>query len=46
MMRVYLAELNEVCASAVGEPFPARIAVYMGLPGLLREIDALAIPDD
>lgn len=50
MLRVYLtdtsqfAEMNEVYARVVGEPFPARTTVYVGLPaGLLCEIDALAV---
>ncbi|MBE9375264.1 RidA family protein [Saccharopolyspora sp. HNM0983] len=50
MLRVYLtdvaqfAEMNETYARVVGEPFPARTTVYVGLPeGLLVEIDALAI---
>ncbi|WP_371812951.1 hypothetical protein [Saccharopolyspora sp. ASAGF58] len=31
-------------ARVVGEPFPARTTVYVGLPaGLLVEIDALAV---
>ncbi|MDX3398987.1 MULTISPECIES: RidA family protein [Streptomyces] len=53
MLRVYLTdpahlpELNEAYATAVGEPFPARTTVYMQLPpGLLVEIDALAVLDD
>ncbi|MFF0465631.1 RidA family protein [Streptomyces mexicanus] len=53
MLRVYLtepghlAEMNEAYAAAVGEPFPARTTVYMPLPpGLLVEIDALAVLDD
>ncbi|MEU9058949.1 Rid family hydrolase [Streptomyces sp. NPDC048430] len=53
MLRAYLAdpahlpELNEAYAAAVGEPFPARTTVYMQLPpGLLVEIDALAVLDD
>ncbi|MEU6089830.1 MULTISPECIES: RidA family protein [unclassified Streptomyces] len=53
MLRVYLTdpahlpELNEAYAAAVGEPFPARTTVYMQLPpGLLVEIDALAVLDD
>jgi reactive intermediate/imine deaminase len=52
MLRVYLtdtahfAEMNETYARVVGEPFPARTAVYVGLPaGMLAEIDALAILD-
>lgn len=50
MLRVYLtdvaqfAEMNETYARVVGEPFPARTTVYVGLPaGLLVEIDALAV---
>ncbi|MGR6919227.1 RidA family protein [[Actinomadura] parvosata] len=53
MLRVYLtdpahlAEMNEAYAAAVGEPFPARTTVYMLLPpGLLVEVDALAVLDD
>jgi reactive intermediate/imine deaminase len=53
MLRVYLTdpahlpELNEAYAAAVGDPFPARTTVYMQLPpGLLVEIDALAVLDD
>lgn len=53
MLRVYLtdtsqfAEMNETCARIVGEPYPARTTVYVGLPaGLLVEIDALAVLDD
>ncbi|MEW2570646.1 RidA family protein [Streptomyces sp. NPDC047070] len=53
MLRVYLtdpahlAQMNEAYAAAVGEPFPARTTVYMRLPpGLLVEIDALAVLDD
>ncbi|MFF6815990.1 RidA family protein [Streptomyces sp. NPDC012403] len=53
MLRAYLTdpahlpELNEAYAAAVGEPFPARTTVYMQLPpGLLVEIDALAVLDD
>lgn len=52
MLRVYLtdvshfAEMNEVYGRVVGEPFPARTTVYVGLPpGLLVEIDALAVVD-
>jgi reactive intermediate/imine deaminase len=52
MLRVYLtdvsqfAEMNDVYARVVGEPFPARTTVYVGLPpGLLVEIDALAAVD-
>ncbi|MET9821892.1 MULTISPECIES: RidA family protein [Streptomyces] len=53
MLRVHLTdpahlpELNEAYAAAVGEPFPARTTVYMRLPpGVLVEIDALAVLDD
>lgn len=53
MLRVYLtdpahlAQMNEAYAAAVGTPFPARTTVYMQLPpGLLVEIDALAVLDD
>ncbi|MFH8709433.1 RidA family protein [Streptomyces rubrogriseus] len=53
MLRVYLTdpahlpELNEAYAAAIGELFPARTTVYMQLPpGLLVEIDALAVLDD
>jgi 2-iminobutanoate/2-iminopropanoate deaminase len=53
MLRVYLtdvsqfAEMNETYARVVGEPFPARTTVYVGLPeGLLVEIDALAVLGD
>ncbi|WP_275562333.1 Rid family hydrolase [Streptomyces sp. 5-6(2022)] len=53
MLRVYLtdpahlAEMNEAYATAVGVPFPARTTVYMHLPpGLLVEVDALAVLDD
>ncbi|MFE9601430.1 RidA family protein [Streptomyces hokutonensis] len=53
MLRVYLtdpahlAEMNGAYAAAVGEPFPARTTVYMGLPpGVLVEIDALAVLND
>lgn len=52
MLRVYLtdvsqfAEMNETYARVVGEPFPARTTVYVGLPGdMLVEIDALAALD-
>lgn len=52
MLRVYLtdvsqfAEMNETYARVVGEPYPARTTVYVGLPaGLLVEIDALAVVD-
>jgi 2-iminobutanoate/2-iminopropanoate deaminase len=50
MVRVYLtdrahfAAMNEVYAGFVGEPFPARTTVFVGLAeGLLVEIDALAV---
>ncbi|WP_017974586.1 RidA family protein [Actinopolyspora halophila] len=50
MLRVYLtdvahfAEMNETYAGVVGEPYPARTTVYVGLPpALLVEIDALAV---
>lgn len=50
MARVYLtdvahfAEMNEVYAEVVGEPYPCRTTVYVGLPaGMLVEIDALAV---
>ncbi|HEY7813718.1 MAG TPA: Rid family detoxifying hydrolase [Nakamurella sp.] len=53
MMRVYLtdvehfAEMNSVYSTFVGEPFPARTTVYVGLPeGMLVEIDALAVLGD
>jgi 2-iminobutanoate/2-iminopropanoate deaminase len=53
MMRVYLtdaehfAEMNSVYRTFVGEPFPARTTVYVGLPeGMLVEIDALAVLGD
>ncbi|MCO5995671.1 RidA family protein [Actinoallomurus rhizosphaericola] len=53
MLRVYLTDpahlagMNEAYAAAVGEPFPARTTVYMSLPpGVLVEIDALAVLDD
>jgi len=53
MLRVYLtdsarlAEMNQAYAAAVGEPFPARTTVCMQLPpGLLVEVDALAVLDD
>lgn len=52
MLRVYLtdlshfSEMNDAYARVVGEPFPARTTVYVGLPaGLLVEIDALAVVD-
>jgi 2-iminobutanoate/2-iminopropanoate deaminase len=50
MMRVYLTDrehfdaMNEVYAGYVGEPFPARTTVFVGLAeGMLVEIDALAV---
>jgi len=53
MLRVYLTdvahfgEMNETYARIVGEPYPARTTVYVGLPaGLLVEIDALAVLGD
>ncbi|NYH78382.1 reactive intermediate/imine deaminase [Actinopolyspora biskrensis] len=53
MLRVYLtdvahfAEMNETYARVVGEPYPARTTVYVGLPpALLVEIDALAVLGD
>ena len=53
MLRVYLTDvsqfsvMNETYARVVGEPFPARTTVYVGLPeGLLVEIDALAVLGD
>jgi 2-iminobutanoate/2-iminopropanoate deaminase len=52
MFRVYLtdvshfAELNQAYAEYLGDSFPARTTVYVGLPpGLLVEIDALAVLD-
>ncbi|MGW5054137.1 RidA family protein [Actinokineospora sp. NPDC004072] len=52
MLRVYLtdvahfAEMNAAYAELLGQPFPARTTVYVGLPpGLLVEIDALAVVD-
>lgn len=52
MVRAYLtdtghfAEFNEVYNQLVGEPYPARTTVYVGLPaGLLVEIDLLAVVD-
>ncbi|MEU1215606.1 Rid family detoxifying hydrolase [Streptomyces sp. NPDC005790] len=43
----HLPELNEVYAATIGEDFPARTTVYVQLPpGLLVEIDALAVLDD
>ncbi|HEX4224204.1 MAG TPA: Rid family detoxifying hydrolase [Pseudonocardiaceae bacterium] len=53
MLRVYLtdaghfAEFNAVFAEFVTEPYAARTTVYVGLaPGLLVEIDALAVVED
>lgn len=53
MMRVYLTDvadfagMNAVYSTFVGEPFPARTTVYVGLPdGMLVEIDALAVLGD
>jgi len=53
MMRVYLtdaahfAAMNEVYTTFVEAPFPARTTVFVGLaPGMLVEIDALAVLDD
>ncbi|AEW99805.1 RidA family protein [Streptantibioticus cattleyicolor] len=53
MLRVHLtdpahpAAMNDAYAASVGEPFPARTTVYMRLPpGLLVEVDALAVLDD
>ncbi|GAA1845240.1 RidA family protein [Actinomadura bangladeshensis] len=53
MLRVYLtdaahlAEMSEAYAAVVGEPFPARTTVHTQLPpGLLVEVDALAVLDD
>ena len=50
MVRVYLtdrahfAAMNEIYAGYVGEPFPARTTVFVGLAeGMLVEIDALAV---
>jgi 2-iminobutanoate/2-iminopropanoate deaminase len=50
MVRVYLtdqahfAAMNEIYAGFVGEPFPARTTVFVGLAeGMLVEIDALAV---
>jgi 2-iminobutanoate/2-iminopropanoate deaminase len=50
MVRVYLtqradfAAMNEVYAEFVGEPYPARTTVFVGLAeGMLVEIDALAV---
>jgi reactive intermediate/imine deaminase len=52
MLRVFLtdaahfAEMNEVFADHVRDPFPARTTVFTGLaPGVLVEIDALAVLD-
>jgi 2-iminobutanoate/2-iminopropanoate deaminase len=52
MMRVYLtrredfAEMNAVYSEFVGEPYPARTTVFVGLiEGMLVEIDALAVVD-
>ena len=53
MTRVYLtetghfAEFNQVYNELIGEPYPARTTVYVGLPaGLLVEIDLLAVLGD
>jgi len=53
MMRVYLTDaahfpaMNEVYSTFVEAPFPARTTVFVGLaPGMLVEIDALAVLDD
>lgn len=53
MLRVYLTEyedfagMNEAYQEFVKEPFPGRTTVYVGLPpGMLVEIDALAVLDD
>jgi 2-iminobutanoate/2-iminopropanoate deaminase len=53
MMRVYLTDMthfeamNEVYATFIKTPFPARTTVYVGLPdGMLIEIDALAVLGD
>lgn len=53
MMRVYLtdtahfAEMNDTYREFLTEPYPARTTIYVGLPpGLLIEIDALAVLDD
>lgn len=53
MFRVYLTdtahadEMNTAYRECVREPYPARTTVYVGLPpGLLVEIDALAVLDD
>jgi reactive intermediate/imine deaminase len=52
MMRVYLtrredfAEMNDVYAEYVNEPYPARTTLFVGLAeGVLVEIDALAVLD-
>jgi 2-iminobutanoate/2-iminopropanoate deaminase len=52
MLRVYLtrredfAEMNAVYAEFVGEPYPARTTIFVGLiEGMLVEIDALAVVD-
>jgi enamine deaminase RidA (YjgF/YER057c/UK114 family) len=38
--------MNEVYAKFVGEPFPCRTTVFVGLPpGMLVEIDVLAVVD-
>ena len=40
------APMNEVYAKFVGEPFPCRTTVFVGLPpGMLVEIDVLAVVD-
>jgi 2-iminobutanoate/2-iminopropanoate deaminase len=42
--RAHFAAMNEVYAGFVGEPFPARTTVFVGLAeGMLVEIDALAV---
>jgi len=50
MVRVYLTDrahfqaMDEVYGGFVGEPFPARTTVFVGLAeGMLVEIDALAV---
>jgi 2-iminobutanoate/2-iminopropanoate deaminase len=50
MVRVYLTDrahfeaMNEIYSGFVGEPFPARTTVFVGLAeGMLVEIDALAV---
>jgi reactive intermediate/imine deaminase len=50
MSRIYLTDvadfpaMNEVYATYVREPYPARTTVYVGLPpGMLVEIDVLAV---